>query len=42
MKNILTNKLGFFLSKINLADYPNLLGKLKGKLEEHLGGRVFT
>ena len=42
MKNILTNKLGFFLSKINLADYQNLLGKLESKLEEHLGCRLFT
>jgi hypothetical protein len=42
MKNILTNKLGFFLSKINLADYQNLLGKLESKLEEHLRGRLFT
>jgi hypothetical protein len=42
MKNILTNKLGFFLSKINLADYQSLLDKLESKLEEHLGGRLFT
>ncbi len=40
--NILTNKLDFFLSKINLADYQKLLSKLEGKLEEHLGARLFT
>ncbi|MEA5604654.1 sacsin N-terminal ATP-binding-like domain-containing protein [Nostoc sp. UHCC 0252] len=42
LKNILKNKLGFLLSKINLADYQKVVSKLEGKLEEHLGARLFT
>lgn len=44
INNILTHKLGFYLSTVNLALYKNLLEELKNKLEEqgHLGIKLFN